>query len=629
MKIFSMLLHISLIIFHTWDKFVAAQNLNLDIFINESQHDVYQNAVIDCIVSTSLKHIPCGTQFTLVHSTYFIDGVNILLNNKSCYSFLSRSFEVMEWWTWTDVYIFFTKNYHEIYVSLTVLSKDIFWNPRAHFFVIVNDLHKSEYLNVFNMLLNLNILNILLITKSNGKFNALTFHPFDEGICARSIYKIEEINDCTNIHSIKMNYTHLEHSLQNCTMNVVAIEDVPNVTLKPKKGDTFFSTNEVGIEQYILDNIAQQENLTMKYIYFDLNQEHGVVLPNLTMTGVLGYLHNNSADIAIGGYTLLENRVRLLEFFSGYSKSSLCIFAPTLGEEKWKRVYQGFDIGTWFLIGLSFIFATIVIMITRRIFLGDEDRKIIILKIWGYLYGQTDVGLIKSKKTQKIVMFWIWFTFFITSFYNSALCSLLTRNIEVNLEIDTTSLFDLPLEPCIAKPIRFLYKFLFNETLPKNTNSGCKSHYEALDTVANNTNYYCLEMDYTYYMREPYYKDVNGKSKLNILHITNDLMFAMYTARGFPLHDKFQRYTTYHAESGLLKRQQSLIYHQYVTPSKHHKKIFTTFRLSDFRIHFALLIIGYIISFICFTVELTLNKISQKSPKSNNCFLTSIKQLYK
>nr|AMM70643.1 ionotropic receptor 60a2d [Heliconius melpomene rosina] len=594
-----------LMIFHIYNNFVTLHGLNSNIFINNSLYDTYQNSAIDCIVSASYKHIPCGTMFTLVYSSYFIDDVNKLLSNKNCYTFLSRSFEIRKWRTWTDVYMFFTKNYHEMYTSFTTLSKDVVWNPRAYFFIIINDLHEGDFLEVFNILMNLNIFNVLLITKSEkGIFSAYIYHALEEGNCGRSLNKIEKINDCRNSYSVKINYTHLDHKFRNCVISVAATEDMPNVIFESKEVNKRPRKAEKGIEQYILDNIAEQENLTLQYIYTDSKHDYGFILSNSTITGLLGYLHNNTASIVIGGLMLMRNRISLFEYIWGYDTASLCLYAPALSEENWKKVYQEFGVGTWLLICFSYLFATVVITMSRRLLMGHEDKRRVILKIWGYLYGQTDNELIKLKKMKKIVIFWIWFTFFMTSFYNSALYSLLSRNVEVNSKIDTKSLSTLPWEPCISNAMRTFYKFTFNETLPRNTKANCKLTDDALDTVANNNKYYAMEMDYSYHMREPYYLDENGNPKLKGWQFTSDLMLAMYTTRGFPLQHKFQRYATFHLESGLLQRQRAAIYHQYVTPNNHHKKTFKIFHLSDFRIHYAILIIGYTISFVCFIIEI-------------------------
>nr|AMM70642.1 ionotropic receptor 60a2e [Heliconius melpomene rosina] len=607
MKLFT-LFQKFLIIFHICDYFATSYGLYSNIFIKTLLRDTHQNLAVDCIVSASYKHIPCGTMFTLVYSAYFIDDVNKLLSNKSCYSFLSRSFEIRKWRTWTDVYIFFTKNYHEMYTSFTTLSKDVVWNPRAYFFIIINHLREVEYSEVFNVLMNLNIFNVLLITKSEeGIFSAYIYHALEEGSCGRSLNKIEKINDCRNIHSIRMNYSYLDHKFRNCIISVAATEDMPNVIFQSKEVNKRPRKVEKGIEQYILDNIAEQENFTLQYINADSKHEFGVILSNSTITGLLGYLHNNTASIVIGGLMLIKNRVSLFDYIWGYDAASFCIFTPALREKNWKKVYQEFGVGTWLLICFSYLFVTVVITMSRRLLMGHEDKGRVILKIWGYLYGQTDMEMIKFKKMKKIVIFWIWFTFFLTSFYNSALYSLLSRNVEVNLKIDINSLSTLPWEPCISNAMRTFYKFTFNGTLPANTKADCQLTDNALDTVANNNKYYALEMDYSYHMRQTYYLDENGNPKLKVWKYASDLMLAMYTTRGFPLQNKFHRYATFHLESGLLQRQRAAIYHQYVTPNNHHKNTFKIFHLSDLRVHYAILIIGYTISFVCFIIEINRN----------------------
>ncbi|XP_026329147.1 uncharacterized protein LOC113237096 [Hyposmocoma kahamanoa] len=87
-----------------------------------------------------------------------------------------------------------------------------------------------------------------------------------------------------------------------CIIRVARHEDIPHVILE-SSNYTLRGNRLPGIEEYILESIGANKGYIIDYIQTGPDTEHGVVLANGTVTGVLKYLAAEEADIAIGGLT--------------------------------------------------------------------------------------------------------------------------------------------------------------------------------------------------------------------------------------------------------------------------------------------------------------------------------------
>ncbi|XP_050345755.1 uncharacterized protein LOC126770401 [Nymphalis io] len=572
----------------------------------EDIKDLFFKHAIDCIAVIIYKHVPCGTLITVISTTTHTEPLNRLLSDKNCYNFIERSIQTQKWLISSDVYIMSLKNSSQLYSSLKELSRDTAWNPTAQFIIIIYDSKWSEYDENFKLLLKFNIYNILLITNSeNGGFKLITYNPFKKNSCGKSFDKIiSKINNCEVVDTIRVNYKHLEDKFRNCTITIAALEYVPHFMTESNKEYAFLGKKLYGIEQQMLANIAERENITLKYIIKPNHNDPGVVLPNFTVTGFLNYLQNDSASIVAGGYAQMKNRLEIFDCICGYGYGTLFLFTPVRSDISWKTVYRPFSVTTWSLICLSFVFVSIATILISRYFGEGKLDKNLPLKLWGYIFGNTSYKLSRLKKLRMVVIVWIWFTFLISSFYSTALYSLITAPETRQETFTPNNLGSLPLKPCISNGIFLFFKNTYNFSFFEKSPSKCQQ-YITLDIVANSDLFYTIEIDYKYYIRKFKYIDDKGNNKLKKDRFGNDVMFAMYTKKGFPLLNKFQKYAHYHFETGLLKKQLETIYHWYnIRETKHIGHTFKVIVLSEFRVHFSILFLGYMLSFICFIIEL-------------------------
>ncbi|XP_046964561.1 uncharacterized protein LOC124533379 [Vanessa cardui] len=461
--------------------------------------------------------------------------------------------------------------------GLQELSKDIGWRPTAQFIIQIHDLKWSEHDEIFKLFLKLNVYNILLMTKSkNGRLSLITYNPFKNNSCGKSFYETIIIKNCEAVDFIKMNYKHLEDKFRNCTITIAALENAPHYLLETNKEYFYLGKKMYGVEQQMLANIAKKENITLKYVFSSDLENPGMVLRNFTVTGLFSYLKNDSASILSGGFTLLKNRVDVFDCIWGYNYGNLLIFAPASYTYSWKTFYGPFGVTTWALILLSFVCVTVATILISRYFGDNQIYNNIPLKLWGYLFANISDKLFHMKKLRIIVIAWIWFSFLIVNFYSTALYSLLTAK-EVKPEpFNPENLDSIELTPCLSDGMLMYFKNVYKFDFFGKSSRKCEKEF-ALDVVAKNKDFYTIDLDYKYYMREFRYIDEKGKNKVKTATFGSGLIFSMYTQKGFPLQKKFQRYAHYHFETGLLKKQKETIYYWY--NMRNNKRSSYTFKL--------------------------------------------------
>lgn len=580
--------------------------------------NINQASALDCIARFTKEVYTCGSLITFVDTANLINPQLIIsLNIIPCYTFLSRSIDNQhKWWTitqqkQTEIIIISSSDVDEFTSTINELAIEGWWNPRARFILIMAEFKKEDILIIFEVLLSHNVFDVFLIKEENKKsIKVYRYYPFDNKKCGHVDNGVIEAEDCNNInYSVAYDYKILESKFQNCSLVIAAYDDVIHFMFSTNQEFLHLGNNTEGIEQYMFRNIAELENLNLEYIREGKELGYGIMFPNHTFSGILSYLRNNTASIAAGGFSLIENRAELNNFVWGYNYGSFYLFTPTVRSENWKKIYHEFSFTTWILIVLSSSFTMTAVASVRKYMLGKEDqKKVSMFKLLGYLYGQSDSNLFEVKKTRVIIILWIWFTFFITSFYNTAFYSLLTgKDFIPKLDIEMNNLRSVPYKPCFTDNIRIFYKFNYNDTLPGERSKECKYSTVGLDSVANSTDLFTIQLEQTYKLREYRYIDENGNHKLQKWKFSDDLdiIIAFYTKRGFPLREKLQRYVRYHFESGLIQKHLRIIFHSTEIIYNKQKSNYRNSRLSDYKVHFSVLCIGYLISIVCFILEMS------------------------
>lgn len=558
----------------------------------------------ECIQSVIQKNFPCGSIMTLVDSKQDGELIQLLNSENYCYSFIVRSYEDGDLFIPTPVYIIRAKDVAEFTEGFLTITNDLFWNPRGRFIIELDTLEQEKVDMVFRILMKHKAYDVILIRKRNKDVVIDTYYPFKDNNCGE-ILEVATIGNCKDVAQLKW-LRNKNISLRNCTVRIAATQALPNFIFK----NNHYNENGkqlLGLEQFILETIAEKEGIQLSYMLVEKHIIYGVVLPNHTATGLLANLQKSEVDIAAGGFILIRNRVLLFDYIWGYNYATLKVFTPAAGEEIWKDVYKEFTVETWILILIAYSLVVVVSTMKRRLLLSrSQNQMSISLRLWGYLFLNTSSKLSNDKRFRVIMLFWVWFTFFISNFYNTELYSLLTGRSQILRHISADRLRELPYEPCISLSTRTFYTYAFNTNLPEGwDNPECKTTNASLHYVMTRKNAYAIDIDYMFALNKYKYTDKDGILELDTWSFSTNYVIAMYLTRGFPLKHKFEYYALKMYETGLLSKNLDQIYRiKNRHPPPIHKIHFEKIRLADLRIHFYIHSLGSILSIMCFVMEI-------------------------
>lgn len=572
--------------------------------------------VSECVNKIVHKSFPCGTIISVYHSNEDIDTMLSELSKYDCYSYVVRNYKVHNWLIPTTVNILTTSDASHFSRSMFELTSDIFWNPKPYFIVVLEKENFCDIEKIFDVLLFYNIFRVILIQrKSEENVTIYAYYPFNGANCGLK-YEYTNISNCNDNNKIKY-FSNETISLKNCNITVVVNQDIQNFIFD--KDGLAEGVKEIpGLEQFLLDTIAEKEEIKFVYNLIPKDQSIGVVLANNSATGLFNILQKDEADIAAGGIILIKNRVDMFEYIWGYNYVSFSLFTPAVGEEIWKDVYKEFSFRTWMLIALTYCAITTICIIVQRQ-TSTTLHNHISLKLWGYLYYNTCAKLSKNVKMRRFMIFWIWFTFFICNFYNTALYSLLTNREQVNLHIRVDDLHTVPYEPCISETTQTYFQFALNKSLPNGRKiAECLYSDTALDYVASGNNAYAIELEYVYELRKQRYVDSEGRSKIDSWKFFTSNIIAIFFTRGFPRIEEFQDYAWRLYESGILSQNLKNLQHNYNKKLHKQKKHFKKIIIADLRIHFLILTLGYILSLLFFVFELVFYLFARPLISCNN-----------
>lgn len=560
-----------------------------------------ENNFNECISQIMKQNIPCNTFGSIINSETEISSLIESLNKYECYSVIIRNFNNLEWNIWYEFYIIIENGVAELISGLLELKKDILWNPGAKFIVTVKNCNDSLIQEVFQQFLKHKMYNILFLNHVNSDTLIHTYDTFRDDNCGDHIDKIEYIGSCSETNISKQFPVNDFSYSRNCRLKAVMFEE------KPRYHSINNSKNIMPIvEQYVLDSFAYYSNFTIDYEVIKAEKDFGIVTPNGTATGLLRSIQHNLADIAVGSTVVIRNRATLFDFIYGFNFASFQLYTSALGTEMWKKVYKEFDVNTYIIILVFYCLIVVVcICFLKKSPEIPHSRIYLIIKMWGFFYlGNGTEPYSKTRRLRSVTICWIWFTFFISSFYNSDMYSLITGNVQRVRQIEPNKLSSLPYKPCIPKVIHTFFHYAYSEDLPESYDTvACHSIDGALDTTANGYDLYTVQMKPSYTDREVDFIDANGNRKLDSWNYGSDILLGFYVAKGLPYKNKLQMHAQKMYETGLVT-----YYKQIVNPPKgavdrRKKNTSKPFVLGDFRVHFAVLFVGSVISTLTFLIE--------------------------
>lgn len=577
MKSFLHLLVFILVMYHSAQLSVAS---NFESILRDIDSEE-ENSKIEC-VNKLVHNLKCGKHITIVvPDANFKDFIKI---NSSCYSSLVRTYAPIQWYMNTNLYLVY---YENITVGPTAwkIRYDRYWNPRAKFILVASqDIESKELKKIFRKLLKYNIFDVTVFTQINNTAATWTYHPLKEGNCASNYDKIEYLGPCT-----VNTFIPVAKDVSNCTVYVTGSE-ILNMQLN----------NIYQQEELIINTTAEAIGVQLHYLYGTHNANDGLLLKNNTSIGMLNLLQKWRTDITFGAFFLSDIAASTYEAFIVQKYSRIRIITPNSRVKRWENIYKPFRIKSWCLILGSFIVMALTTMTIGSYCLNIKNTSTYPLKLLDYYFGHSNENLFQVKKLRILLIFWIFYAFFIASFYNSAIYSLLTNPGYAAQLYDLNELEMKGYKACISDSFRSYLHTVFNVSLPDNEIPECKQTDTVFKAITDHDNYYTI----AYHSQ---IKKFCGDKQKNFdeIDFLNNAIYGLYLNKGFFLSAVFRKTIRTIIESGLLNNFLSTYLAQKKCQLKHpSKEIYNVLTLGDLELIFYVLFSGYLISLIVFIIEI-------------------------
>lgn len=572
----------------------------------------------ECVAAILKAVLPCTSTLTFIDIN---DAQTILIqdmNKLTCYLIQNTNYFNCPRKTYpAEAYIFSVNTVTDLDKAIKCISQNIFWNPTAYFVVMApNSNDDKELSNFFEVFLLYRISQAIVLKSLQEATHIYTYSPYANGICGKSIGNVLNLGDCNKVKGQNRDYfqNQVPSTIKNCTMVVAGGEDVPNFIID----STPFQTEGkpiLGHEQLIIEIIAKIEEIKVEYQYGNATMRYGVILPNNSATGILSKLYWGEADVAAGGFMLIENRAQKFDYEWGYHYGHYNLFTHAEVEHRWEYIHKEFSVTTWALILVVFIASVLMTymisrMLTAKISSHGYRPVYLIINLWGYLFANPSSSLNSNKAFRTALLGWIWFTFFIGNFYMSALYSSITSRPRKSQTKDLNYLVENGYRPCISETTRHFFPFAFNnQTLPEGPyRPECEIMENIFSVVSTELDAYTIEPDYLYRLKECELLDDEGYPLLEEWKFSHTLITALHFNRGSPFIKPFRKYVNTIYESGLIQKQEFEISFNNKKLCFKKVKLFHKYNMKDLRTPFILLFIGSILSLITCIFEIQRNK---------------------
>ncbi|XP_063388334.1 uncharacterized protein LOC134674206 [Cydia fagiglandana] len=512
--------------------------------------------------------------------------------------FVSRTFYWPNGTVFNDVYVIQFENIFVFTQGMDSVRRDPFWNPRAKFIIIIDNL--EDYLqNVSDVLLRNHIYNVALVVYPDDR-NVLIYtfgNQYDE--CNRPVLKMLEprfrCSEAQDRDIDEIFKSELKSKLLGCHVKFVSHNFWPFVSLDGRDA----------IENYLLRLIREYEGITVELVNLGIIEQFGSRLDNFTFTGMLHEVETCHVEGAIGGYYLTYDRASNLDFIDPYIIDSQRIILPRAKLlDKWSGLFKQFGALAHWAIFASFciICVTVTLMGIFRKQVRDTGRDILI--VWGYFCSNISQQKAKSGIAYRMVLLNILvFVFMISYAAQASLLGATThpiRDYQPKSPGEVVSNYQLLITPNLFNHLSRYSHFDLT-----NASTNCNTTLECMTKVMNGDHpLYTIASDI--HIRSYVWKfaDKNGDTGIHtIREPVGTLLTTMYLRRGSPLLRPLNKLLRRIYYSGLLPWFANRLHFAERFKYKFHARRGKPQSLKGLRGVFMILVFGYCMSAISFLLE--------------------------
>lgn len=361
-------------------------------FLNYEDED-NTTELIKCVTDLA-NHIKTYSTYNHIGLMNVNEVIAKALHNIQGLLFISRTSSWYNDYLSTPVYIIVSQDYDDLHKNINVLIRDVYWNPRAKYIIVVEKL--SERLqSVADLLVRNNIFNVTVIGKVKDVYYDIHSFNLKLDSCNRP-HTLQFISKCSK-YNVKTRVYRVPRQLKarGCHVKIIAQEFVPYVSFDP---------NFMGIELSLIVAITKYEGINFEVIKLSGKGQHGKYV-NDSYTGILHRVETYEVEGAIGAYYMSTNRIRLLDFSYPYAVDHTII---VVARSRYLSIWNAVRVllATEDKIGLLLLFAAFsaaAIMMSIFPKIGtDISRNILI--VFGYLCSNVSITRINARIPQRIIV---------------------------------------------------------------------------------------------------------------------------------------------------------------------------------------------------------------------------------
>ena len=196
-----------------------------------------------------------------------------------------------------------------------------------------------------------------------------------------------------------------------------------------------------GLDITILNNIRKQRNFQY-HIVEPPDRQWGILLENDTWTGIVGYLQNRKADVAIGCTALTSSRANYVDFAQPHIEDFVeFVTSLPLNLPKWKSLIFPFNLIVWPFIFVTFAAVFLVSELLCKFWILRDLNEPVEIMTWitiiKIFWSQgVPANRLYTHGLPLFLAAWVIYSFFITQAYICNLVSYFTANPKDN-PVDT------------------------------------------------------------------------------------------------------------------------------------------------------------------------------------------------
>lgn len=388
-----------------------------------------------------------------------------------------------------------------------------------------------------------------------------------------------------------------------------------------KQNGTNFTS---GLEIQLLNNVANQLNLTLIYSVDSKIENWGYVFENGTGTGLFETLLNEEADLGIGSLAATVNRLKYLQISETYGFESITWVVPIAPKiPGWLNLVNVYETGTYIIIFFTFFITFLMTFLFSRIKKEESSYNIFGNNFMNLLAVFMGLSLkYKPRYSASRLAFFscAFLNLIIGAVYQTTLISFLAKPMYEKQINTVEGIFKNNLEILYLPQVVMYYNFdtqdwrmrkILNESRP------CPKAEECITNIAKfrNSSMATPRLFLLYSLD----KLTTTDGQLLIYWFKEDMVafpVHIFMTKGYPLATAINTHIVQIMQTGIMDKFQQDLKEKLNIKSKNIKRVDTykNFRLSMNHLKFAfvILLVGLGIAIIIFSLELLIYKRKNK-----------------